>query len=111
MSRCIHLAVAFVLLAIGAPLALGQQLERAAITAGGGTANGGPFEVTVTMAEPTGEQSAGDGFLLHSGFLFPRPGAAGSLIFKDQFEELAGPVRALIPLNVHTALSENHDDR
>jgi len=111
MSRCIHLAITLVLLATGAPLALGQQLERAAITDAGGTASGGRFEATIAVGEPVADRATGDDFELYAGFLFPRPGAAGSLIFKDQFEELAGPARVAIPTNVQTALPENEDDR
>jgi len=111
MSRYIHLAVTFVLLATGAPLALGQQLERAAITDAGGTASGGRFEATIAVGEPIADRSTGDDFELYAGFLFPRPGAAGSLLFKDQFEESPAPARVAIPMNVQTTLPENHNDR
>jgi len=62
MSRCIHLAITLVLLATGAPLALGQQLERAAITDAGGTASGGRFEATIIddLAEAVQEYLAND---------------------------------------------------
>jgi len=102
-------AVAVLILMTTGTLAA-QQLERSALTAGGGTASGGRFEAVTTIGQPAVARSAGDAFELQTGFLFPRPGAAGSLIFRDEFEALPGPTRDLIAASVAPASSEDDQD-
>lgn len=101
----------FLITGLLAQAASAQQLERAAITAGGGTASGGRFEATVALGEPAGGRSEGGAFVLYSGFLFPRPGAAGSLIFRDEFEALSAPTRAPGVENAAQINPEQGDDR
>jgi len=105
---CLLVASAALLLAA---TGTAQELERAAISAGGGTASGGRYEAVATIGEPAASRSAGDGFELHVGFLFPRPGAAGSLIFRDEFEALPAPSRAAKPVDVSMFSTEDSDDR
>ena len=94
-----------------AQAAFAQELERAAVTAGGGIASGGRFEAVTAIGQPAVAQTAADGFVLHAGFLFPRPGAAGSLIFRDEFEALPAPSRAAKPVDLSVFSTENPDDR
>ena len=105
---CLLVASATLLLAA---TGTAQELERAAISAGGGTASGGRFEAVATIGQPTASRSTGAGFELHAGFLFPRPGAAGSLIFRDEFEALPAPSRAAKPVDLSVFSTENPDDR
>lgn len=65
-----------------------QELERGMVASGGETSSGGRFEVVALTGQPVVGRAEGDDYVLRVGALVPRPGAAGSLVFTDSFENL-----------------------
>ena len=73
---------------------MAQELERATVAAGGETSAGGRFELVSLSGQPFVGRAEGDAYVLRVGALVPRPGAAGSLVFQDGFEDgIAAPRR------------------
>ena len=63
-----------------------QELERGTVASGGETSSGGRFEVIALTGQPVVGRAEGDDYVLRVGALVPPPGAAGSLVFTDSFE-------------------------